>query len=530
MSDHRHVSVKDRRAEPAGHGRRGSRRAGGDGGPPPEPPSDYAGPPRDPRRKAGRLGVGGWVSIAMTGVLVAGTLGGYKFYRDLDDSITRESVVDKLGANRPPETGALNVLVVGSDTRDGAGNKRYGQHMQGQGERTDTIILLHISPNRDKATLVSFPRDSMVQVPACENPVTKAAIPAGLKQINSAFNDGGIVCTWKTIEALTQIHVDHFVKVDFAGFTNIVDALGGIEICLPEDVMDKKAKLELTKGKHNVMGKTALAYVRARYALGDGSDLSRIKRQQVFLQQVMKKATSSDLLTDLGKLNNFLKAAASSVTMDSNLDTGRLLEIAQSAKSLTSSGLKAITVPWMPDPADKNRVVWRQPAATELFDAIRSDTEVTKSPVPNASAKPAVKHEQVQVQVFNGTGTYGLAKEVAAKLADQGFRVTQVGNARPATGDVPTTVLRYGKRDAEGASYADALAARLSGDKLTPVAGKVKPASMENYAATIPATPLPTGPVVQLIIGTDWKGVRVPTKIPDSLKDSVVDSKTNPCQ
>ncbi|WP_433252245.1 LCP family protein [Streptosporangium sp. CA-135522] len=530
MSDHRQVAVKDRRAEPASPGRRASRRAGKDGAPPPVDPGEYGTPPREPRRKTGRLGVGGWISVALTGVLVAGTLGAYKVYYDLTGNIKREDVENQLGANRPPETGALNVLVVGSDSREGAANKKYGQHLQGTGERTDTIMLLHVSPNRDRATLLSFPRDSMIQAPTCRNPKTKAVVPSGPKMINATFNDGGIACTWATIESLTQIHINHFIKVDFAGFKGIIDALGGIEICLPKDVADKDAKLTLSKGKHLVKGETALAYVRARHSLGDGSDIDRIKRQQVFLQQVMKKATSSELLTDFGKLTAFLKAATSSMTMDSKLDTTRMLEIAKSAPSLTAKGLQAVTVPWMPDPADKNRVVWREPAAGELFESIRSDIEVTKSPAPNASAAPAIKHEQVQVQVFNGTGTPGRAKEVADKLVAQGFRVTQVGNAKPAIGDVPVTALRYGKKDAEGAAYADAVAARLSGDKLAPVAGKIRPASTENYASSIPVTPLPTGPVVQLVIGADWKGVRVPTKIPDALKDSIIDSKTNPCQ
>ncbi|WP_406318522.1 LCP family protein [Streptosporangium sp. NBC_01639] len=529
MSDHRHVTVRDRRTEPGSHGRRGSRRAGGNGGQqPPENPVEYDRPPRKPGRNTGRLSMGGWISVGMTCVLVVGTLGAYKVYRGLDDNIDRLNVESQLGA-RPPETGALNVLVVGSDSREGEANKKYGQHMQGQGERTDTIMLLHISPNRDKATLLSFPRDSVVQAPACQNPTTKAVVPAGLKMINATFNEGGIVCTWKTIEALTQIRLNHFVKVDFAGFKGIVDALDGIEICLPEDVSDKKAKLELSKGRQVVKGETALAYVRARYSLGDGSDISRIKRQQVFLQQVMKKATSSDLLTDFGKLSNFLTAATSSMTVDTKLTVERMVEIAQSAKSLTAKGLQAVTVPWMPDPTDKNRVVWK-PEAQNLFEAIRSDIEPTASPTPNAPAKPTVKNEQVQVQVFNGTDTAGRASEVAAKLVAQGFKVTQVGNARPATGNVPATALHYGKKDAEGAAYADAVAARLSGDKLTPVAGKVRPATVENYAPSIPAAAPLDGPVVQLVIGADWKGVRVPTQIPDSLKGDVVDSKTNPCQ
>ncbi|MEU9830396.1 LCP family protein [Streptosporangium sp. NPDC048047] len=525
MSDHRQVAVKDRRAEPTGPGRRAARRSGGDDRPPPEePPASRRSSGRSPRR--GGLSLSRWIGIGVTGLLVLGTLGGYKVYHDIEDKFKKVDLDAELGNNRPPETGALNVLIVGSDSREGAGNKRYGQHMQGLGERTDTIMLLHISPDRDRATLLSFPRDSMVQVPQCKSPQTKAIIPPGLKMINATFNEGGIACTWRTIESLTQIHIDHFVKVDFSGFKNIVDALGGVPICVSKDVVDPKAKLNLKAGTHVVKGETALAYVRARYQMGDGSDLSRIKRQQVFLNQVMKKATGSDLLTDPIKLSSFLQAAAGSLTMDSHLNVNRMMEIAQSAKKLTAKGLQAITVPWMPDPADKNRVVWKPEAAT-LFEAIRSDTEVT--PPAKDAAKPKVKNEQVRVQVLNGTGRFGVAGEVATKLAAQGFVVIQTGNAGPATG-VATTSVRYAKAETEGPAYGDALALRLSGDKLTPVAGKMRGTNVQNYAPTIPVTAPPKGPIIQLVIGADWKGVRVPAKIPDSLKGNVVDSKTDPCQ
>ncbi|GAA3123028.1 LCP family protein [Streptosporangium carneum] len=580
MSDHRHVAASDRTAEPTQPGRRASRRAGRDGGTPQGASHEYGPrydePPRGPAGPGGpggsrgsgasggakRLGVGAWVSIALTGVMVVGTLTGYKFYRDIAGNIAREDVEDKLGADRPPETGALNVLVVGSDTRDGAGNKKYGQHLQGQGERTDTIILLHISPNRDKATLVSFPRDSMVQAPDCQNPKTKATIPAGLRQINATFNDGGIACTWKTIEALTDIRINHFVKVDFSGFKGIVDALGGIEICLPQDVMDKKAKLNLTKGKHTVKGETALAYVRARYSLGDGSDISRIKRQQVFITQVMKKATSSDLLTDLPKLTDFLTAATSSVTMDRNLTTGRLLEIAQSAKSLTAKGLKSVTVPWKPYAPDPGRVEWAQPKADQLFAAIRSDIEVqpTATPKPSSSgtggptaapAKPAIKPSQIRIQVLNGTNTSGKAQEVADALTAQGFVVTELGDARLSNGaDQPQTKLLYAKNAQDGADYAAPVAAKLlNKEKVKPASGKVKPGSTKPYVPSGTPTPGtttaadttgtakttdaavadPQGPVIQLVIGADWKGVASPIKIPDSIKGDVVDANTNPC-
>ncbi|MBG0813366.1 LCP family protein [Planomonospora sp. ID82291] len=527
MSDHRHVAAQDR-TPPSGPGPRRSRR-GGDGIRSEETlPSNT--PPRGKSRSARRIGAGGWAGIGLTGVLVLGTLAGYKtLWLDTVNSFKTVSIKDT--KDRPVNaTGALNVLLVGSDTREGD-NLKYGQKMADAGKRTDTIILMHISPNRDKATLVSFPRDSMVDMPACEGE-NGNQVPARREMINAAYNEGGITCTITTIEHLTDIRIDHFVEVDFTGFKSIVDALGGIRICLKTPVDSKKAKLTLAAGWHNLKGEAALGYVRLR-DYGDGSDIQRIKRQQVFLTKVVQKATSSELLTDIGKLRAFIGEVAKSVRMDEELasDQQALIEIAMSAKALTASGVKFITVPWGADPTDKNRVVWRQPAAGELFESIKNDTEVTPTASPTASAKPAVKHEQVRVQVLNGTDKPGLASEVAGKLAAQGFVVTQVGNARPATGNVPATSVRYAKKDtAEGPSYADALAARLSGEKLTPTVGKVKPITADRYSPATAITQSPTGPVVQLVIGDDWKGVRVPTKIPDSLKDQVVDTKTDPCQ
>src|SRR5689334_1708491 len=155
-----------------------------------------------PRRKS--LTPLGWVSVGLTGVLVAGTLGGYAYYRSILAGLEQEDIV--VDATRPPETGALNVLLVGSDSREGD-NKKYGPKSQGLGERTDTIMLLHISPNRDKATMISFPRDSMVQVPQCTGH-NGTVIGPGIRQINAAFNDGGINCTIKTLESLTNIKIN----------------------------------------------------------------------------------------------------------------------------------------------------------------------------------------------------------------------------------------------------------------------------------------------------------------------------------
>ncbi|OPG02406.1 hypothetical protein B1L11_42580 [Microbispora sp. GKU 823] len=471
------------------------------------------------------------MSVVLTCVLVIGTLTAYKVYRSTIGLFNRGASTDDLDKNRPVnETGAINVLLVGSDTRAGD-NKKYGQHLVNDGERTDTIMLLHVSPNRDGATLLSFPRDSMVMIPACYNR-NRTLIPAHLGMINSAFSDGGMICTRRTIESLTGIRVHHYVKVDFTGFKNIVNALGGIEICLPQAVNDKKAKLVLPAGKQIVKGEAALGYVRLRYGLGDGSDISRIKRQQVFISQVVKKATSSALLTDVGKLQNFIAAAAKSVTMDDALNTEELIKIAQSAQKLSAKGFKATTVPWEPYVADKNRVQWKQPAAGNLFKAIANDTEVTPtaSATPSAAASPSgpvvTKPQQVKVQVFNGTNTSGRAKEVAEELAALGFNVVGVGDAlRPDGTDQPKTTVRY---TGQGWNYSKILVGKLV-NPVSPETGKVAGGPVRPFTPSSPPPDAPKGkvrgPIIQLVIGADWKGVRSPI----NLGDNVVTSDTNPC-
>ncbi|WP_235029997.1 LCP family protein [Nonomuraea solani] len=463
----------------------------------------------------------GWVAVVLTGVLVLATLGGYGYYRYIESGLKRVPI--NAGSSRPPDTGALNVLLVGSDSRDGT-NRKYGATSIGLGERTDTIMLLHIAPNRDGATMISFPRDSMVMIPECPGK-NGAVLAGGLRQINSAFNDGGIDCTIRTLESLTNIKINHFVKVDFTGFKGIIDAIGGIKICLPKAVNDPKAKLVLGPGEHVVKGEQALGYVRTRYALGDGSDLSRIQRQQVFLTQVLQKVTDGGLLTDPAALNNFLKAAVSAVTVDSGLSLDRMLEIANSVKGLTTKELKGITVPTEPYPADKNRVQFSEPSAKNFFENVRNDVDVKTVPTPGKSSAPKIENKQVRLQVLNGSGEQGKALQVADELAAQGFVVTQVGNAATTA----TTSIRYAKKDtAQGPAYGDAVAGRLSKDKRTPEEGKVKALTSQPYKAKTPVKN-PGGPVIQLIIGKDWPGVRVVSAIPDALKDKVVDSNTNPC-
>lgn len=525
MSDHRSVSVQDRRVAPTQPGHRSARRAAS----PPPPPEDL---PRGRRgsggQGGGRMRVLAWVSIVMTTVLAAGALTGYAYFRNTLGGIPTKPV-DIRGDRPTAVPGALNVLLVGSDTRHGDGNAKYGQADAriDSGKRTDTMILLHISPGGEKASLISFPRDSIVQIPSCARENGGADIPPRVAMINSAYNDGGISCTMSTIEKLTGIRINHFVEIDFNGFKGIVDAMGGIEMCFSKPIDDKKAKFHITAGTHTLNGEQALGFVRLR-SVGDGSDLSRIKRQQKFLINVVKKATSSKLLTDVPMLNRLITSATKSVTMDEDLagDPTRLIEIATNAKSLTASGVKMIMVPVEAYPGDANRVQWRQPAANELFNAIKSDVDIpepTPTPTGTAAVKKTLKPSQVRVQVLNGTNTRGEAQRVADELTKQGFTVVGLGNAPAADGkSQPTSLIKYAKSKATDVDYAAVLAGKLL-TKVTPEAGKIKVPTPQPYVPGVAVTKTTDkGPIVQLIIGSDFKGVKASTEIPDSVKNETI--------
>ncbi|MFD1931661.1 MULTISPECIES: LCP family protein [Nonomuraea] len=533
MSNHRSVDVQDRLVAPATPGYRSSRRAAATPPPPPRPPEE----PRGHRSGGGgrkRLSGMAWAGIAVTGLMVAGSLTGYTVYRNAFSNIHTEDVDGKIVNTRPVNaTGALNVLIVGSDTRHGDGNAKYGKidSQRDSGKRTDTMILMHISPGRDKAQLVSLPRDSMVEIPRCKSEANGAILPTAHGMINSAYNTGGIACTITTIETLTGIRIDHHVEIDFNGFKAIVDALDGIEVCLNTAVDDRKSKLKLPRGRSTLNGEQALGYVRLR-AYGNGSDLQRIQRQQLFASQVVKKVTTGGVLANPAKLISLINAAASSVTMDKELatNTGKLLEIAQSAKALTASKVQFYTVPILPDPEDSNRVIWDPARAPKLFQALKNDTELPQ-PAPSSTVKKVVpKVEQVKVQVINGTTTSGKAGEVAQQLSELGFQVVGTGNALTATGtSQPTTKLLYGKRDTTGPDYADVLAAKLSGTKRPSTKGKVKvtnPAAFTGGGTTqtVSDTGADKAPVIQLLIGEDFTGVR--TEIPDAIKETGISADT----
>ncbi|MGC9378333.1 LCP family protein [Streptomyces sp. MH13] len=371
-------------------------------------------------------------------VLILGVAGvGAWVYQDLDGNINAADVDGKLGGDRPENLspGSKNILVVGSDSRDGD-NAEYGKGLTTM--QSDTLMVLHVPANREWATVVSIPRDSWVEISACDKGGGATSAPHHAK-INEAFAIGGTsgevagaaACTIKTVEAGTGLRIDHFVSVDFQGFKGMVNALDGIEVCPEEAIHDKKAHLDLEAGCQTVKDEDALGYVRARYSVGDGSDVGRIGRQQEFMEALAAKAQSK--LTDPSALYGFLRSATESLTTDEGLAGIKpLYGLASSLKGIPGDRLTFLTVPNYPReadvPTDKANVVWQYPQAAEVFTSLAKDEEIHKEQV-EAEAKNPVHASAVRVRVLNGTGVPGRAAAVAEELREAGFTVVDTGNA-----------------------------------------------------------------------------------------------------
>ncbi|QMV23182.1 LytR family transcriptional regulator [Streptomyces sp. SCUT-3] len=518
----RRVPEQRRAAEqPPSGGRRAARAAAGRGRRP--APEQERGTGRR-KAKAGRKKALHWTAGGLGFLLVAGCGGGYYAYQHFNGNLNTVDV--DLGGDRPAGAdGPMNILVIGTDSRQGLG-KKYGD--EGSVGHADTTLLFHVSEDRTNATVLSIPRDMLVDVPDCSTKQadgSAVSIP-GTQQVrfNTSLGQGGRDpgCTWKTVEELTGIRVDHFMLVDFNAVKTLSTAIGGVEVCVAKDINDSKSKLNLTAGRHVVQGEDALAFVRTRYSVGMGSDLSRIELQQQFVGSMVRKMKSGDTLTDPKKLYRLADAATKALTVDSGIGSvAKLTSLAQDLSQVNTKNITFATVPVV-DSADGATVELNEAKAKPLFAMIRADrslTEVKKkdkskgksAPKPTETSK--ADPSEVRVTVVNGGGPVGAAQDTVAWLQnDQGVALSSNGGNAGAT--QAGTTLEYAPGQGDQART------------LAEMMGLPDSALKETGSAAAEDEPM------TLTLGKDYEGagtpIAAPTKAPEGVQ-SVNGGDENVC-
>ncbi|WP_069169380.1 LCP family protein [Streptomyces griseus] len=315
-------------------------------------------------------------------LLLAGGGTAYWMYQDLDGNIKGVDIDKALGEDRPeklPTTGQ-NLLVLGSDSRAGAENKELGGGGDVSGARSDTALVVHIPEGRTEAVAVSIPRDTLVTRPECVTSDGSTMASAERVMFNSVYSQVGPACVVKTVEKMSGVRIDHYLEINFAGFKDLVDAIGGVTVKVDEPIKDKASGLDLSAGTHKLNGTESLAYVRTRHGIGDGSDLGRIGLQQQFLLALLTEIKSQDLLGSPATTYKIANSATKSLTTDEGLASlTSLSDFARSMNGVDPSTMETLMLPVAYDRTDPNRVVAAEPQAGDLWKAIRTDATIPES-------------------------------------------------------------------------------------------------------------------------------------------------------
>ncbi|MEU6660320.1 LCP family protein [Streptomyces sp. NPDC046821] len=448
--------------------------------------------------KAGRRRRGLRIALICLSVLLVATAGaGWWFYQHLNGNIRSVALTDGAGGKEKPDAFGrtpINILVMGSDGRTSKADCKLGGGCAKTGVQSvgnaDVELVVHVSADRSNATMMSIPRDTETDIPACTDPKTGASTPGYRGMINSALGHGP-ACQVAAVHQLTGIPIDHFVQLDFSGVVKMSDAVGGVDVCVSSNVYDTYSHLKLSKGSHTLKGVAALEFVRSRHGFGDGSDLGRTYAQHIFLSSMLRKFKSAGTLTDPTAVYGLADAATKALTVDTGLGSVKqLVGLAADMNKVPTDRTTFTTMQTVPAPDDANRLVPAE-AAKALFATIADDQSLTthgggdksKAPTASASATPSatpssVPASEIAVTVANGTATSGRAAAVASALTADGFApgTKAAGNAPHTT----STTLTYGSgQKAEALTVARAL--------------------------RLPASHLKqSGTGLTLVIGTDW--------------------------
>jgi LCP family protein required for cell wall assembly len=428
------------------------------------------------------------VVTTLSVVILASAGIGHAVLSSLDADIARVDPFKDM-KNRPRAGHGMNVLLVGTDGRDKITAAERQKYRLGGApcHCTDTVMIVHISEDRERASVVSLPRDSYAMTPAHTDRTTGKPHHGHPVKLNAAYAEGGPNLTVRTVENMTHVKIDHYLEVDFTSFMKTVDVLGGVEICTADPLKDAYTGLDLPAGTHTLMGGEALQYVRSRHIDG-AADLGRMKRQQRFMAALIDRATSSGILLNPMKFRDITRAVLGSVRADKGFGTDELLDLGRAMRNFSPSSSEFTTVPigemGYAVKGVGSTLKWDPKKSGRLFQALRDDRPLAAHKPRSKAVRVGVAPQQIRVQVENGTATAGLGKRVDSQLAATGFRTTR----QPVTSanrTVTRTVVAY---DPRWDRSAKSLAAALPGSELRAVKGQ--------------------GPVLKVIAGADFEKVR----------------------
>ncbi|MCX5198840.1 LCP family protein [Streptomyces sp. NBC_00249] len=491
-----------------------------------------------------------WVSSVLAFLILGTSAAGYLYYRHLDGNIrsgqrlSGDSGVEKTHANAKGQR-PLNILLLGSDSRNKPENLELGGSHDSVGAPplADVQMMVHVSADRENASVVSIPRDTRVDIPECTDPKTGKKYKKTHAMINESLGRGGPGCTLATWEKLTNVYIDHWMMIDFSGVVQMADAIGGVPVCVKDNVWDRPlatsgggSGLKLTAGTTKVKGEQALQWLRTRHAFS--SDLGRAQAQHMYMNSMMRELKGQNAFTDVGRITALAEAGTKALEVSEEIGSvKKLFNLAMQLKDIPTNRITMTTMPTFQDPRDEDRLVVNTADADKLWAMVRKDvafdkngapttpespaaatptpTPGTGSPQPGTSAPqpgassqqpatpspepsktPPTAPDKVAVHVVNGTAAGqplapGRANAIAEALVAKGFTSARADSALTPE---KTTVVRYPTADLADEAQSVAAAMGIPASAVVPAAGISK---------------------VTLVIGADWReGTAYPQQAP----------------